>query len=121
MHMMPQEHHLSMGEHCRLGFFFQFFYLFSGVQNRLQNVDENIYIPITRAEFTVLNSAFNVGLISTCFALSVGPIWIDLPLQSQFVIPYFLGWHAFVESMKAEDGARSNGAGRSGAESEWGR
>ncbi|CAA6672759.1 unnamed protein product [Spirodela intermedia] len=67
------------------------------VQNRLQNVDENIYIPITRAEFSVLNSAFN------------------------FVIPYFLGWHAFVDSMKCEDSMRSNGVVRSGAESEWGR
>jgi len=31
-----------------------------GVQNKLVNVDESIYIPITRAEFAVLISAFNV-------------------------------------------------------------
>ncbi|XP_073110924.1 single-stranded DNA-binding protein WHY1, chloroplastic isoform X6 [Elaeis guineensis] len=29
------------------------------VQNRLLNVDESIYIPITKAEFAILNSAFN--------------------------------------------------------------
>ncbi|KAJ4973681.1 hypothetical protein NE237_006855 [Protea cynaroides] len=29
------------------------------VQNKILNVDENIYIPITKAEFTVLVSAFN--------------------------------------------------------------
>ncbi|MQM21825.1 hypothetical protein Taro_054870, partial [Colocasia esculenta] len=33
------------------------------VQNRLLNLDENIYIPITRAEFTVLNSIFNVRFV----------------------------------------------------------
>ncbi|XP_078428115.1 single-stranded DNA-binding protein WHY1, chloroplastic-like [Wolffia australiana] len=64
------------------------------VQNRLQNIDENIYIPITRAEFTVLNSAFN------------------------FVIPYFLGWHAFVDSVKSEI---PSGTNRSSSEFEWGR
>lgn len=31
-----------------------------GVQNKLINVDESIYIPITRAEYAVLTSAFNV-------------------------------------------------------------
>ncbi|MBO8831400.1 hypothetical protein INO48_14060, partial [Staphylococcus aureus] len=46
------------------------------VQNKLLNVDENIYIPVTRAEFAVLTSAFN------------------------FVLPYLIGWHAFANSIK---------------------
>lgn len=33
-----------------------------GVQNKLVNVDENIYIPITKAELAVLSSTFNVQL-----------------------------------------------------------
>lgn len=37
----------------------------TGVQNRTMNVDENIYIPITKAEFAILKSAFNVR----CFLL----------------------------------------------------
>lgn len=37
-------------------------YINTGVQNKLLNVDENIYIPVTRAEFAVLTSAFNVRL-----------------------------------------------------------
>lgn len=32
----------------------------TGVQNKLINLDENIYIPVTKAEFAVLVSAFNV-------------------------------------------------------------
>ncbi|CAL9122219.1 single-stranded DNA-binding protein WHY1, chloroplastic-like [Musa acuminata AAA Group] len=66
------------------------------VQNRLLNVDESIYIPITKAEFSILNSAFN------------------------FVIPYLLGWHTFANAIKPEDSFRSNNA-RSGPEMEWGR
>lgn len=34
-----------------------------GVQNRLLNVDESIYIPISKAEFAVMNSTFNVWSI----------------------------------------------------------
>lgn len=68
------------------------------VQNRLLNVDESVYIPVTKAEFTVLISAFN------------------------FILPYLLGWHAFANSTKPDDSARSNNASpRSGAELEWGR
>ncbi|XXG42156.1 hypothetical protein AAC387_Pa01g2490 [Persea americana] len=68
------------------------------VQNRLLNVDESIYIPVTKAEFTVLISAFN------------------------FILPYLLGWHAFANSTKPDDSTRSNNANpRSGAELEWGR
>nr|AAC05348.1 hypothetical protein [Arabidopsis thaliana] len=33
-----------------------------GVQNKLLNVDESVYIPITKAEFAVLISAFNAGV-----------------------------------------------------------
>ncbi|KAK8522257.1 hypothetical protein V6N12_055974 [Hibiscus sabdariffa] len=43
------------------------------VQNELLNIDESIHIPITRAEFTVLKSAFS------------------------FILPYLLGWHAFAQ------------------------
>ncbi|KAM7251358.1 hypothetical protein ACFE04_023241 [Oxalis oulophora] len=68
------------------------------VQNKLINVDESIYIPISRAEFAVLVSAFN------------------------FLLPYFLGWHAFVDSVKPEDNTRGNNANaRNGADYEWNR
>nr|CAD1822169.1 unnamed protein product [Ananas comosus var. bracteatus] len=66
------------------------------VQNRLVNVDESIYIPITKAEFAVLNSAFN------------------------FILPYLLGWHAFANAITPENTIQSNNL-RSGPESEWGR
>ncbi|KAK8477649.1 hypothetical protein V6N11_007571 [Hibiscus sabdariffa] len=46
------------------------------VQSNLLNIDESIHIPITRAEFTVLKSAFS------------------------FILPYLLGWHAFADSTK---------------------
>ncbi|XVE91434.1 hypothetical protein REPUB_Repub01dG0009400 [Reevesia pubescens] len=69
-----------------------------GVQNKLVNVDENIYIPITRAEFTVLNSAFN------------------------FILPYLLGWHAFANSIKPDETSRMNNASpRYGGDYEWSR
>ncbi|XP_059316715.1 single-stranded DNA-binding protein WHY1, chloroplastic-like isoform X2 [Lycium ferocissimum] len=68
------------------------------VQNKLINLDENIYIPVTKAEFAVLVSAFN------------------------FVVPYLLGWHTAANSFKPEDTSRSNNANpRSGAELEWNR
>ncbi|XP_009758353.1 single-stranded DNA-binding protein WHY1, chloroplastic-like [Nicotiana tabacum] len=68
------------------------------VQNKLINLDENIYIPVTKAEFAVLISAFN------------------------FVVPYLLGWHTAVNSFKPEDASRSNNANpRSGADLEWSR
>lgn len=68
------------------------------VQNRLMNVDESIYIPVTKAEFTVLISAFS------------------------FILPYLIGWHAFASSIKPDDSLRSNNANpRSGADLEWGR
>ncbi|GMP58223.1 hypothetical protein CsSME_00021963 [Camellia sinensis var. sinensis] len=66
------------------------------VQNKLINMDESIYIPITKAEYTVLVSAFN------------------------FIVPYLLGWHTFANSIKPEDNIRVNNANpRSGADFEW--
>lgn len=68
------------------------------VQNRLLNVDESIYIPISKAEFAVLNSTFN------------------------FILPYLLGWQAFADTIRPEDSVRSNNTtSGSGAELEWGR
>ncbi|KAF3492491.1 hypothetical protein DY000_02054907 [Brassica cretica] len=70
----------------------------SCVQNKLLNVDESIYIPITRAEFTVLVSAFN------------------------FVLPYLIGWHAFANSIKPEEANRtSNASPNYGGDYEWNR
>ncbi|PIN17012.1 hypothetical protein CDL12_10317 [Handroanthus impetiginosus] len=68
------------------------------VQNKLINLDENIYIPITKAEFAVLVSTFN------------------------FVVPYLLGWHTFANSIFPQDANRVNNANpRSGADFEWNR
>ncbi|KAJ6793886.1 single-stranded DNA-binding protein WHY1, chloroplastic-like isoform X1 [Iris pallida] len=68
------------------------------VQNRLLNVDESIYIPISKAELAVLNSAFN------------------------FIVPHLLGWYAFTNTIKPDDSARTNNSTlQSGADLEWGR
>ncbi|KAL6190023.1 hypothetical protein ACLB2K_036424 [Fragaria x ananassa] len=70
------------------------------VQNKLINLDENIYIPVTRAEFAVLNSAFN------------------------YLLPYLISWHAYVNSVKPEDMSRVNNATpspRYGGDFEWSR
>ncbi|XP_010496058.1 PREDICTED: single-stranded DNA-binding protein WHY1, chloroplastic [Camelina sativa] len=68
------------------------------VQNKLLNVDDNIYIPITRAEFAVLISAFN------------------------FVLPYLIGWHAFANPIKPEDANKMNNASPNyGGDYEWNR
>ncbi|XP_010256524.1 PREDICTED: single-stranded DNA-binding protein WHY1, chloroplastic-like [Nelumbo nucifera] len=68
------------------------------VQNKLSNIDESIYIPITKAEFTVLISAFN------------------------FILPYLIGWHAFADSTKPNDPGRvSNANLKYGADLEWSR
>lgn len=64
------------------------------VQNKILNVDESIYIPITKAEYAILISAFN------------------------FILPYLLGWHAFANSIKPDDMGRMN---NSGADYEWNR
>ncbi|KAM0055909.1 putative transcription factor ssDNA-binding-TF family [Helianthus debilis subsp. tardiflorus] len=68
------------------------------VQNKLINMDESIYIPVTKAEFAILISAFN------------------------FAVPYLLGWHTFVNSIKPEGTAGLNNANsRFGADLEWSR
>ncbi|KAJ7953765.1 Single-stranded DNA-binding protein [Quillaja saponaria] len=68
------------------------------VQNKLLNMDESIYIPVTRAEFAVFTSVFN------------------------FILPYLLGWHAFANSIKADDTSRVNSASpRHGGDFEWSR
>ncbi|KAG0461495.1 hypothetical protein HPP92_021792 [Vanilla planifolia] len=68
------------------------------VQNRLLNVDESIYIPITRAELIILNSAFN------------------------FILPYLMGWHALAETINPEVSIKSNlTSQRPVPELEWGR
>ncbi|KAI3729138.1 hypothetical protein L6452_17788 [Arctium lappa] len=68
------------------------------VQNKLINMDESIYIPVTKAEFAILVSAFN------------------------YAVPYLLGWHTFANSIKPEDTTRSsNSNSRSGADLEWNR
>ncbi|KFK33458.1 hypothetical protein AALP_AA5G016000 [Arabis alpina] len=68
------------------------------VQNKLLNVDENIYIPITKAEFAVLISAFN------------------------FILPHLIGWNAFANSIKPEETSRVNNASpKYGGDYEWSR
>ncbi|KAH0869546.1 LOW QUALITY PROTEIN: hypothetical protein HID58_076568 [Brassica napus] len=70
-----------------------------GVQNKLLNVDESVYIPITKAEFAVLISAFN-----------------------QFILPHLIGWQAFASSIKPEDSNRLNNASpKYGGDYEWSR
>ncbi|KAK8518570.1 hypothetical protein V6N12_011822 [Hibiscus sabdariffa] len=68
------------------------------VQNKLLNIDESIRIPITRAEFTVLKSAFS------------------------FILPYLLGWHAFADSTKPDVTNRMNNANLIyGGDFQWSR
>ncbi|XP_022877502.1 single-stranded DNA-binding protein WHY1, chloroplastic-like [Olea europaea var. sylvestris] len=65
------------------------------VQNKLINLDESIYIPVTKAEFAVFISTFN------------------------YILPYLLGWHTFANSIRPEGESRANA--RSGVENEWNR
>ncbi|OWM75969.1 single-stranded DNA-binding protein WHY1, chloroplastic-like [Punica granatum] len=68
------------------------------VQNKMVNVDESIYIPVTKAELTVLVSAFN------------------------FILPYLLGWHAYADTVRPDDAQRTNNANpRYGGDFEWSR
>ncbi|XP_019446860.1 PREDICTED: single-stranded DNA-binding protein WHY1, chloroplastic-like [Lupinus angustifolius] len=69
------------------------------VQNKLVNVDENIYIPVTKAEIAVLSSIFN------------------------FIIPYLIGWNTFTNSIKPDEsiGVNSNSNPRYGGDYEWNR
>ncbi|WCJ26821.1 Single-stranded DNA-binding protein WHY1 chloroplastic [Euphorbia peplus] len=64
------------------------------VQNKLLNVDESIYIPVTKGEFAILTSAFN------------------------YILPYLLGWHTFANAIKPDENVRSNYA-RYGGDYEW--
>ncbi|XP_048502547.1 single-stranded DNA-binding protein WHY1, chloroplastic isoform X1 [Beta vulgaris subsp. vulgaris] len=68
-----------------------------GVQNKLLNLDENVYIPISKAEFAVLLSAFN------------------------FILPYLIGWYAFADSIKPEDSNRANSSNTRTVDHEWSR
>ncbi|KAE9615533.1 putative transcription factor ssDNA-binding-TF family [Lupinus albus] len=68
------------------------------VQNTLENIDEKIFIPITKAELTVLSSLFT------------------------FIMPYLLGWHIFGNSIKPYTSGRANNSNpKYGADSEWNR
>ncbi|VVB03910.1 unnamed protein product [Arabis nemorensis] len=68
------------------------------VQNKLLNIDENVYIPITKAEFAVLISAFN------------------------FILPHLIGWNAFANSIKPEESNRLNNVSpKYGGDYEWSR
>ncbi|XP_034911415.1 single-stranded DNA-binding protein WHY1, chloroplastic [Populus alba] len=70
------------------------------VQNKVLNIDESIYIPVTRAEYTVLISAFN------------------------YILPYLLGWHAYANanSIKSADSSRENNVNpRYGGDYDWNR
>ncbi|KAG6531562.1 hypothetical protein ZIOFF_005376 [Zingiber officinale] len=73
------------------GYFFNL-----NVQNRLLNMDDSIYIPISKPEFAILNSAFN------------------------FIVPYLLGWHSFANAIRPENSFRMNMA-RSSVDFEWGK
>lgn len=66
------------------------------VQNRLLNVDENIYIPITKGEYAVIVSTFN------------------------YIIPHIMGWSTFTNSIKPEESQPYNRP-QSSPELEWRR
>uniref|UniRef100_A0ACD6A521 Uncharacterized protein n=1 Tax=Avena sativa TaxID=4498 RepID=A0ACD6A521_AVESA len=66
------------------------------VQNLLLNVDESIYIPITRGEYAVIVSTFN------------------------YIIPHIMGWSMFTNSIKPED-SQQYSRPQSSPELEWRR
>ncbi|CAH8358214.1 unnamed protein product [Eruca vesicaria subsp. sativa] len=67
--------------------------------NKLSNVDESVYIPITKAEFAVLISTFN------------------------FILPHLISWQAFASSIKPEDSNHLNNvpSPKYGGDYEWSR
>ncbi|KDP21221.1 hypothetical protein JCGZ_21692 [Jatropha curcas] len=68
------------------------------VQNKALNMDESIYIPVTKAEYTVLITAFN------------------------YILPYLLGWNTFANSIRPDENSRGNDANpRYGGDYEWNR
>ncbi|KAK3131592.1 hypothetical protein QOZ80_6AG0508530 [Eleusine coracana subsp. coracana] len=66
------------------------------VQNRLLNIDESIYIPISKGEFAVIVSTLN------------------------YIIPHLMGWSTFTSSIKPEV-SRPYSSPQSGPEFEWRR
>ena len=54
-----------------------------GVQNKLVNVDESIYLPVTKAELAVLSSIFNVSL---SLSLSLSLICQNLHCHNSLIV-----------------------------------
>ncbi|XP_058194822.1 single-stranded DNA-binding protein WHY1, chloroplastic [Rhododendron vialii] len=72
------------------------FYL--SVLNKLIDMEESIFIPVSRGEYAVLVSVFN------------------------FILPYLVGWNTFADSVRPQDTRRMNNASpRSGVDYEWSR
>ncbi|KAI8528486.1 hypothetical protein RHMOL_Rhmol12G0151800 [Rhododendron molle] len=68
------------------------------VLNKIINMEESIFIPVSRGEYAVLVSVFN------------------------FILPYLLGWNTFADSVRPRDTRRMNDASpRSGVDYEWSR
>ncbi|KAJ0095317.1 hypothetical protein Patl1_15849 [Pistacia atlantica] len=86
------------------------------VQNKLINLDESIYIPVTRAEYTVLVSAFNEADLLNKSKIN------EFSLHYGYILPYLLGWHAYANSIKPDDSIRANNANpKYGGDYEWNR
>jgi len=69
------------------------------VSDRNLNIDESLFMPITKGEFSVMQSAFN------------------------FILPYLMGWHAYIDSTKLnESGHFTSGSPSIGKrpDLEWG-
>jgi len=69
------------------------------VSDRNLNIDESLFMPITKGEFSVMRSAFN------------------------FILPYLMGWHAYIDSTKLnESGHFTSGSPSIGKrpDLEWG-
>ncbi|TKY69717.1 Single-stranded DNA-binding protein WHY1 [Spatholobus suberectus] len=64
----------------------------------MEEIQESIFLPVTRAELAVLRTIFN------------------------YIMPYLLGWNAFANSIKPEVYSRVNSSNpRYGADDEWNR
>nr|ABK21442.1 unknown [Picea sitchensis] len=77
------------------GYFFNL-----SVTDRIADVDESFSIPITKGEFSVMQSIFN------------------------FILPYLMGWHAYMDSTKLNESGHFKSGGPSIAKRpdlEWGR
>ncbi|KAI5065350.1 hypothetical protein GOP47_0020045 [Adiantum capillus-veneris] len=62
----------------RSGFFFNF-----NMTNKYNNVEMHLTVPVTKGEFAVMRSSFN------------------------FMIPYLMGWHAYVNPSAIQSGANN--------------